>query len=224
MKLLTLPLAALSLGVLLGTVAPDADAAPKRRTATKSVRKAVRPALVALLPAAGAAQLFAAQNTHLGGYRCEFNQSLDVDPTPGNPGYVDVRYGSQRMTMKPVLSSTGALRLEDVTGRHLLLQIADKSMLMDVKAGRRLVDGCVHPAQRTFATTAPQNLLQNNAPTAAPAPVSVPGVAVVPGTPAAATAPTVAPLAAPAQPTQAPAVPAVSPQPFVESAVPVQAQ
>ena len=43
--------------------------------------------------------------------------------------------------MKPVLSSTGAVRLEDTQGRALLVQIAQKSMLMDVKAGRRLVDG-----------------------------------------------------------------------------------
>ena len=37
--------------------------------------------------------------------------------------------------MKPVLSSTGALRLEDVKGRVLMLQIANKSMLMDTQAG-----------------------------------------------------------------------------------------
>ena len=46
-----------------------------------------------------------------------------------------------------VLSSTGALRLEDVKGQALLLQIAYKSMLMDVKAGRRMVDECVHEKQ-----------------------------------------------------------------------------
>jgi len=49
--------------------------------------------------------------------------------------------------MKPVLSSTGALRLEDVKGQTMMLQIAYKSMLMDVKVGRRLVDECVHEKQ-----------------------------------------------------------------------------
>jgi hypothetical protein len=50
-----------------------------------------------------------------------------------------------------VLSSTGALRLEAVKGNTLLLQIANKSMLMDQKAGRRVVDGCVHEKQRASA-------------------------------------------------------------------------
>ena len=56
--------------------------------------------------------------------------------------------------MKPVLSSTGALRLEDVKGQTLLLQIANKSMLMDQKAGRRVVDGCVHEKQKAAALAA----------------------------------------------------------------------
>ena len=35
--------------------------------------------------------------------------------------------------MKPVLSSTGAIRLEDVRGETLMVQIASKSMLLNVK-------------------------------------------------------------------------------------------
>jgi hypothetical protein len=37
---------------------------------------------------------------------------------------------------------------EDVKGVGLLIQIANKSMLMDTKAGKRLVDDCVHEKQR----------------------------------------------------------------------------
>ncbi len=73
---------------------------------------------------------------------------------PKFPGYVDVNYQKKVFTMKPVSSSTGALRLEDVKGNTLLLQIANKSMLMDVKAGKRLVDGCVHEKQRAAAAAA----------------------------------------------------------------------
>ncbi|MBL8334946.1 MAG: hypothetical protein JNM08_17670 [Rubrivivax sp.] len=47
-----------------------------------------------------------------------------------------------------MLSHTGALRLEDVKGRMLMLQIADKSMLMDTQIGQRVVDNCVHEKQR----------------------------------------------------------------------------
>ena len=59
-------------------------------------------------------------------------------------GYVDVRFGKLKYTMKPVLSTTGALRFEDVDGRALMIQIPSKSMLMDVRQGRRLVDECMH--------------------------------------------------------------------------------
>ena len=64
------------------------------------------------------------------------------------PGYIDVKFQKAVYTMKPVQSSTGALRLEDVKGKTLWLQIANKSMLMDVKAGHRIVDGCTHASQR----------------------------------------------------------------------------
>jgi len=65
-----------------------------------------------------------------------------------NLGYVDVTHGKLAYVMKPVLSSTGALRLEDVTGKTLMIQIANKSMLLDVKLGQRIVDDCISPQQR----------------------------------------------------------------------------
>ena len=84
---------------------------------------------------------------HFGNYACELNQTVTVAMNPKYDAYIDVAFGKQRFTMKPVLSSTGALRLEDVKGRTLMLQIAHKSMLMDVKVGQRLVDECVHEKQ-----------------------------------------------------------------------------
>ena len=53
--------------------------------------------------------------------------------------------------MKPVISSTGALRLEDVRAETLFIQIRNKSMLMNQKTGQRLVDGCVHPKQQAMS-------------------------------------------------------------------------
>ncbi len=83
-----------------------------------------------------------------GRYDCDFGQTVEVTTDAKRPGYVGVQLGKQSWVMKPVLSSTGALRIEDVKARMLLLQIANKSMLMDVIAGRRLVDECVHETQR----------------------------------------------------------------------------
>lgn len=52
------------------------------------------------------------------------------------------------------LAVTGAVRLEDVLDETLMVQIASKSMLLNVKTGRRIVDECVSPKQRELIETA----------------------------------------------------------------------
>lgn len=124
-----------------------AGGAAMAQTAAKPAAKKAAPAEKPL-PQADQAQLDAAERTHFGVYECDFKQTIDVSMNPKNPGYVDVKFKKDTWTMKPSVSSTGALRLEDVKGRTLLLQIANKSMLMDTKIGQRLVDACVHEKQR----------------------------------------------------------------------------
>ena len=114
-------------------------------------KKPAKVPAAAALPAATPEQMAAAERTLVGPYACEFNQSVMVEPSPKSPGYIDVKHQKAVYTMKPVLSSTGALRLEDVKGGTLFLQIANKSMLMDTKAGKRLVDACIHDSQREAA-------------------------------------------------------------------------
>jgi len=126
---------------------PAPKAAPK---STKAAKPAPAAPAAKPLPPADQEQLSAAERTLYGEYACEFSQKIDVSMNPKTPGYVDVKFKNSLFTMKPVLSSTGALRLEDVTGRTLLLQIANKSMLMDTKIGQRMVDDCVHPEQAKF--------------------------------------------------------------------------
>ena len=62
--------------------------------------------------------------------------------------------------MKPMISSTGAVRLEDVQKEALLIQIANKTMVMNQKTGQRLVDNCVHAAQRTVTADSGPSLLK----------------------------------------------------------------
>lgn len=121
------------------------QAASKPRA--KAVAKPVPPPLLPPLFDATEEQLAAIERAYLGVYECEFQQSINIAPHP-KPGYINVAWKKEVFTMKPVMSSTGALRLEDVTGRTLMIQIANKSMLMDTKLGQRLVDECIHPAQR----------------------------------------------------------------------------
>ncbi|SHM89565.1 hypothetical protein [Rhizobacter sp. OV335] len=133
---------------------PATPAKPAAKPAAAAAKKAPPKKVEATLAQADQAQLDAAERTLYGPYECEFNQKIDVSINPKFPGYVDVAFGKKLFTMKPVSSSTGALRLEDVKGVALLLQIANKSMLMDTKVGQRLVDGCVHEKQRAAAAAA----------------------------------------------------------------------
>ncbi|MFM8898567.1 MAG: hypothetical protein ACKOF9_01280 [Burkholderiales bacterium] len=123
--------------------------------ATRSPSKPMRATPASLTPPVSQEQLDAAERTHFGDYACEFNQTVHVSLHPKAAGYVEVKHLKETYVMRPVLSSTGALRLEDVRGQTLMLQIANKSMLMDVKAGKRLVDACVHAVQEEFMKNAP---------------------------------------------------------------------
>ncbi|MET0517866.1 MAG: hypothetical protein ABW005_03415 [Burkholderiaceae bacterium] len=129
--------------------AKAATAKPAATTASKGKAKPAKaePPAPAPLADAGEEQLAATERAYLGTYDCEFKQSVSITRNI-KPGYLDVSWQKFVFTMKPVLSSTGALRLEDVTGRTLMIQIANKSMLMDTHLGQRLVDECLHPAQR----------------------------------------------------------------------------
>ncbi len=139
------------------TFAAPASVPPKRKPLVKSA-KAVKPAKPVEQPlaAASAEQIEAAERVYYGVYDCEFKQSVDITADPKYPAYVDVRHGKELYVMKPVLSSTGAVRLEDVKGATLMVQISNKSMLLDVKAGKRLVDDCVSPKQRELIEAARQ--------------------------------------------------------------------
>jgi len=132
---------------------PPAASAPRKPIVHKVVKAKPKaePAAPAL-PEATPEQLDAAKMVYIGQYACEFKETLDVEADPKHNGYVDVHWRKNVYTMKPVLSSTRAIRLEDVTGKTLVVQIANKSMLLDVKLGQRLVDDCESSEQQ--ATTA----------------------------------------------------------------------
>ena len=155
----SLRLAALAAAAAFGLMSATAAVAEehKPKAAAKAVaKKAVQPApkAEAPLPDADEAQLAAAQRAYQGVYACEFNQSLNITPHAKHAGYLDVAWKKEVFTMKPVLSPTGALRLEDVKGRTLMVQIANKSMLMDTKVGQRLVDDCQSAEQREAVAAA----------------------------------------------------------------------
>ena len=161
------PLAVL---VALALAAGAADAQNKPKPKPKAARPAAsKPAPPAPPPEATPEQAEAAQRVYQGRYDCEFKQVVEIAADAVHTAYFDVTFGKKTWLMKPVLSSTGAVRLEDVKGETLVVQIANKSMLMNVKAGHRLVDECVHVRQRELIEEAQQRrALESAAASSAP--------------------------------------------------------
>jgi hypothetical protein len=148
-----------SLALLGASLALSMQVAAQDKSATLLASKATPAsksnlaAGVPTLSVADAEQLVAASQAYFGPYDCEFKQTLSVSKHQVN-GYVLVTFSSKAYTMKPVRSSTGALRLEEVGGGPMLLvQIPAKSMLMDTVRGRRVVDSCVHETQAKEVAT-----------------------------------------------------------------------
>ncbi|HWP18289.1 MAG TPA: hypothetical protein VNO84_04120 [Burkholderiaceae bacterium] len=143
MNTTTIRAAGLALAVLL-LCAGLAQAQSKKKSPAQAPAETV-------VAQASPEQLAAADMVLLGTSQCEFNQTVEVSPSDKHRGYVDLRHGKRTYLMKPVLSSTGAMRLEDVRGEALYLQIANKSMLLNTRTGQRMVDECVHERQRAAA-------------------------------------------------------------------------
>lgn len=99
-------------------------------------------------------QLAVAPRVHQGHAQCEFNQSVEITPHPDKPGRFRLQFGKLVYNMAPEPTSTGAVRLEDKRAGIVWLQIPTKSMLMNAKAGQRMVDACQHPAQQNYASDA----------------------------------------------------------------------
>lgn len=144
--------AALCLGASIATAQTAAPAKPAAKPAAKATKPAKAAPAAAVEPGpASAEQMAAAERVHYGTYDCEFGKTAEVSTLPKYPGYAEVKSGKQSWLMKPVASSTGAIRLEDMKGQFLVIQIANKSMLFDSKSGQRVLDGCVNEKQKESA-------------------------------------------------------------------------
>lgn len=87
----------------------------------------------------------------IGNIPCELGQSVNLRPDVDAPGYFHLQLKDQRFHLRPVASATGALRLEDQARGAVWIQLANKSMLMDQRQGRRLADECMSPLQQAYA-------------------------------------------------------------------------
>jgi hypothetical protein len=136
-------LAALSLTLLS---AQAQTAAPAKKAVAKKVAKAEP--VAATNDNLNPAQLTIADRVMTGVADCEFKEKVDVEKIPGHTGNFKVTYNHKSYTMVPEETTTGAIRLVDLSGSIVWIQIPMKSMLMNQKEHHRLVDGCQEDEQR----------------------------------------------------------------------------
>lgn len=96
------------------------------------------------------AQLAIAKTVQTGEIQCELGQKVTIRPMK-REGFFFVSRGVNKFIMHPEESRTGAIRLEDTARGALWLQLANKSMLMNQKEGKRLADECQSPEQADYA-------------------------------------------------------------------------
>lgn len=117
------------------------------KSAAKNVAAGIEAAEAALTPA----ELAIAERVHVGKLPCELGASVTLTADAKTPGYFDMQGKNFSYRMFPVMTSTGAIRLEDQKAGAVWLQLANKSMLMNQKLGIRLADECMSPAQVAVA-------------------------------------------------------------------------
>jgi hypothetical protein len=114
-------------------------------TAATPPKRAAAPAAPSAL---SAEQLEAAARVMVGTASCDDNEKVQVTPVANQPGYFKLSHGKDHYVLTPKPTTTGAVRLEDAKSGMVWLQIPSKSMLMNSKLGRRVVDACQMAEQR----------------------------------------------------------------------------
>ena len=127
----------------------------KSQTPAKTVAAYNRPTVPVPMPASEQAieqdQKVVAEQVHIGRMVCELGNSVHVSLDTQNPGHFHVQMNKHTFHMSPVVSATGAIRLEDSHAGAMWLQLSNKSMLMNSKLGQRMADECQSPDQMAVA-------------------------------------------------------------------------
>ena len=161
-------IAAVALALPLAAIAQDAKPAakteakkaPPKKQVTRRAAKAVEevtPVSTGTDVVLTDTDLAVAQRVSTGRAQCELGADVTVTPDEKKPGFFTVTTKGLKYRMHPVESRTGAIRLEDPRAGAMWLQLGNKSMLMNQKAGLRIADECQTPAQVAFAEEMKKN-------------------------------------------------------------------
>jgi len=162
---LALPLAALAQDAAKPAAKPaakstTAKAPAKKHQVTRKAAKAVEevtPINTDTDVTLSDTDLAVAQRVSVGKAQCELGADVTVTPDEKKPGFFTVTTKGLKYRMHPVESRTGAIRLEDPRAGAMWLQLGNKSMLMNQKAGLRIADECQTDAQVAFAAEMKKN-------------------------------------------------------------------
>ncbi len=155
--------------LIVGLLLPLAVALPAQAAEPgKPVAKATRSPAKAALRATAEPEVLApvvlspeqeaiAEKVLVGKIQCELSVQVTMTPDAHSLGRFVLEIGRRRHLMEPVVTSTGAVRLEEASSGAVWLQLANKSMLMNQKEGKRLADDCMNPGQLLVAQALERN-------------------------------------------------------------------
>jgi len=133
---------------------PLGKSASKAHTAPVKHAEPVVHAPVELSPE----QMIIANKVLVGKIDCELGTVLTMTNDELSPGRFFLDMGNKkRFVLLPVVTSTGAVRLEEESSGAVWLQLGNKSMLMNQKEGKRLADECMNPDQLLVAQALERN-------------------------------------------------------------------
>lgn len=141
----------------------------KSRIEIKSTAVQMASGIQAAEAALTLAELAIAERVYQGRLPCELGAFVTLTADANAPGYFDLQLNKLKYRMFPVISSTGAIRLEDQQAGAVWLQLANKSMLMNQKLGKRLADDCMNPDQAIVA----EAMINNPPPSLLDAPLAI---------------------------------------------------
>lgn len=144
--ILSLPFAALS----------QTESKSKTKTKPSTVAEQARPSAHMDAPLTPA-QAAIVPNVYTGQQACEAGVSVTLTPDASASGYFNVAVKNRIYHMYPVVTLSGAVRLEDPKEGTIWLQMSNKSMMMNQKTGSRLADDCINPAQAAVALAMKNN-------------------------------------------------------------------